>query len=117
MRIGTLLSALVFGVAVLFGAQNGVSSAKAAKVTAKIDISSQRMHVYQNGRRIYSWPVSTGRGRYRTPNAGFRARMTRPQGTVAPTVKLGSPPHGTPGAPGTGFVSPFLVSGHRTGHN
>ena len=77
MRIGTLLSALIFGVAVLFGTQGHISSAEAAKVTAKIDISSQRMHVYQNGRRIYSWKVSTGRGRYRTPTGNYRPTVMR----------------------------------------
>ena len=77
MRIGTWLSALVFGIAVLIGGQGDVSSAKAAKVTAKIDISSQRMHVYQNGRRIYSWKVSTGRGRYRTPTGNYRPTVMR----------------------------------------
>ena len=77
MRIGTLLSALIFGVAVLFGTQGHISSAEAAKVTAKIDISSQRMYVYQNGRRIYSWKVSTGRGRYRTPTGNYRPTVMR----------------------------------------
>lgn len=77
MRIGTLLSALVFAVALLFGVQGDISSAKAAKVTAKIDISSQRMYVYKNGRRLYSWKVSTGRGRYRTPTGSYRPTVMR----------------------------------------
>ena len=38
-----------------------------ASVIAKVDISSQRMHVYVNGRLQHSWAVSTARRGYRTP--------------------------------------------------
>ncbi len=43
-----------------------------ASVVAKVDISSQVMKVYVNGSHRYSWRVSTGRGRYRTPTGSFR---------------------------------------------
>ncbi len=43
-----------------------------AKVVAKIDISSQKMYVYVNGKVRYSWPVSTARRGYRTPIGSFR---------------------------------------------
>ncbi len=43
-----------------------------AKVTAKIDLSSQRMTVYVHGIPYYHWPVSTGRKGYRTPRGYFR---------------------------------------------
>lgn len=43
-----------------------------AGVVAKVDLSQQRMNVYVNGYRRYSWRVSTGRGRYRTPVGSFR---------------------------------------------
>jgi lipoprotein-anchoring transpeptidase ErfK/SrfK len=43
-----------------------------AGVVAKIDLSSQTMRVYVNGSHRYSWAVSTGRGRYRTPTGSFR---------------------------------------------
>lgn len=42
-----------------------------AGVLAKIDVSEQRMKVYVDGRVRYTWKVSTGRGRYRTPRGKF----------------------------------------------
>lgn len=49
-----------------------------AKIIAKIDISSQRMKVYVNGKARYSWPVSTARRGYRTPIGSYRpTRMHR----------------------------------------
>lgn len=49
-----------------------------AKIVAKIDISSQKMKVYVNGKAKYSWPVSTARRGYRTPIGSFRpTRMHR----------------------------------------
>lgn len=54
-----------------------VSSAWAAKVEAKIDLSAQRMHVYVNGKRAYSWKVSTGRQGYRTPTGTFRPKRMK----------------------------------------
>jgi lipoprotein-anchoring transpeptidase ErfK/SrfK len=46
--------------------------AAAAKVEARIDISSQRMYVKVNGVNKYTWPVSTGRSGYGTPTGTFR---------------------------------------------
>ena len=43
-----------------------------ARVTAKIDLSSQRMTVYVHGVPYYHWRVSTGRKGYRTPRGYFR---------------------------------------------
>ncbi len=77
MKIKTYLTGLVFAVTAMFAFEGSISTAEAAKITAKIDISSQRMHVYQNGRRIYSWRVSTGRGRYRTPTGNYRPTVMR----------------------------------------
>lgn len=37
------------------------------RVTAKVNLTSQRMQVYQGGRVIHSWPVSSGRSGYTTP--------------------------------------------------
>ncbi len=57
-----------------------LSSPRSAKagVTAKIDISEQRMRVYVNGRQVYTWKVSTGRSGYRTPTGNYRPqRMYR----------------------------------------
>ena len=43
-----------------------------ASVHARISKSAQTMYVYVNGSLYYSWPVSTGRGRYATPSGTFR---------------------------------------------
>ena len=52
--------------------------AKAAGITARIDLSDQRMRVYRDGRQIHDWPVSTARRGYRTPIGTFRpGRMHR----------------------------------------
>jgi lipoprotein-anchoring transpeptidase ErfK/SrfK len=43
-----------------------------AGVQVKIDISSQRMHVYVNGGLKHVWKVSTGRRPFRTPTGSYR---------------------------------------------
>lgn len=48
--------------------------ALAAKLVAKIDISSQTMVVSQNGVVKYKWPVSTGRSGYSTPTGSYSAK-------------------------------------------
>lgn len=45
-----------------------------AGVVAKIDLSQQRMRVYVDGRHKYTWAVSTGRGRYRTPTGSYSVK-------------------------------------------
>lgn len=52
-------------------AQARVSGARGT-VSVTIDISSQRMVVVENGRHIGTWPISSGRGRYRTPRGTYR---------------------------------------------
>jgi lipoprotein-anchoring transpeptidase ErfK/SrfK len=47
-------------------------AAASANVHARISKSTQTMHVYVHGELYYSWPVSTGRGRYATPSGSFR---------------------------------------------
>ena len=42
-----------------------------AGVLAQIDLSSQRMHVYVNGKPTYTWKVSTARRGYRTPTGSY----------------------------------------------
>ena len=49
-------------------------SAFAARLEARIDLSSQRMKVYQDGKLAYTWPVSTGRKGYRTPTGTYRPK-------------------------------------------
>jgi len=48
-----------------------------AGIVARIDLSAQNMNVYVNGHLRHSWPVSTGRGRYRTPRGTFRPTVMR----------------------------------------
>lgn len=43
-----------------------------ASIRVSIDISSQRMKVYVNGRLRHVWRVSTGRRGYSTPTGSFR---------------------------------------------
>jgi lipoprotein-anchoring transpeptidase ErfK/SrfK len=57
----------------------GVPATAATKVVAKVDLSEQRMLVYVNGVRRYSWAVSTGRGRYRTPTGRWTAKWLSPK--------------------------------------
>lgn len=54
-----------------------LSSAWAARIEAKVDLSSQRMTVYVNGKRAYTWRVSTGKSGYRTPTGTFRPKRMR----------------------------------------
>ncbi|MEM6495355.1 MAG: L,D-transpeptidase [Pseudomonadota bacterium] len=49
----------------------GLTAAQAT-VRVKVDISSQRMHVYVNGGLRHVWKVSTGKRGYRTPTGSFR---------------------------------------------
>jgi lipoprotein-anchoring transpeptidase ErfK/SrfK len=55
----------------LFGA------AAQAAVVAKINIGSQRMHVYVNGAMVHSWPVSTARRGKVTPVGTFRPQSLK----------------------------------------
>ena len=50
------------------------ASAFAAKLIAKVDISSQTMVVTHNGKVKYKWPVSTGRKGYSTPTGSYSAK-------------------------------------------
>ena len=43
-----------------------------AKILAHVDISSQRLHLYVNGSKRATWPVSTARRGYRTPIGTYR---------------------------------------------
>ncbi len=45
---------------------------RGGRVTATVSLSRQRMNVYQGGRLLYTWKVSTGRKGYRTPRGTWR---------------------------------------------
>lgn len=52
-------------------------SAAEAKVSVRIDISSQTMSISVNGWHYASWRVSTGRSGYLTPRGAFRPYMLK----------------------------------------
>lgn len=47
----------------------------AAAVEARVDISQQKMRVYEHGRLKYVWPVSTARRGKVTPTGTWRAKF------------------------------------------
>ena len=53
-------------------AKRRVKKRRYAGVVAQINLSTQRMNVYQNGRRVYTWKISSGRSGYRTPTGSYR---------------------------------------------
>ena len=56
----------------------GAAAPASAGIVARIDISSQTLKVYENGRFAYAWPISTARKGYRTPVGSYRpTRMHR----------------------------------------
>ncbi len=54
------------------------TQAMAGAIEARIDISEQRMNVYQNGVLRHTWPISTARKGYVTPTGNYRpTRLTK----------------------------------------
>lgn len=47
------------------------STAIAASIKATVDLSSQRMHVYVDGKKKYTWVVSTGKRGWRTKTGSY----------------------------------------------
>ena len=58
--------------AALLGALLVLPATAFAGVVAQIDLSSQRMHVFVNGKSAYTWKVSTARRGYRTPTGTYK---------------------------------------------
>lgn len=58
--------------AVLVGLALALPTAAFASVVAQINLSSQRMHVFVNGKPAYTWKVSTARSGYRTPTGTYK---------------------------------------------
>ena len=56
----------------ILGAAVCLPAAAFAGVVAQINLSSQRMHVYVNGKPAYTWKVSTARPGYRTPTGTYK---------------------------------------------
>lgn len=54
-----------------------LSSAWAAKIEARIELSAQRMTVFVDGKKAYDWKVSTAKPGYRTPVGKFRPKRMK----------------------------------------
>ncbi len=52
--------------------RNPQPKALPAVIKVSVNLSTQRMHVYEHGKLKYTWRVSSGRGRYRTPNGNYK---------------------------------------------
>jgi len=63
---------ILITLAVFFGVISTPSHA--ARIEAKVDISQQKMRVYQNGRLKYVWDVSTARRGKVTPTGSWNAQ-------------------------------------------
>ncbi len=62
----------LIGLAVLLGMT--ASPSFAARIEAHVDLSEQKMRVYQSGRLKYVWPVSTARRGKVTPTGSWKAQ-------------------------------------------
>lgn len=65
LRTGTVCAGLLLAL---------LPVAAQAKVKVEVDVASQTMDVYVNGRLKHSWPVSTGRRGYETPGGTYSVK-------------------------------------------
>ncbi len=65
---------LAFACAVMVSAFYSV--AEASTLEARVDLSDQRMTVFQNGIPVYNWQVSTARAGKVTPTGSWSAKWT-----------------------------------------
>jgi len=70
MRRFVLLSFLVAGASL-------AAIPASAEVVATIDLAAQKMIVRLHGVVVHEWPISSGRGSYRTPLGTFRPQSMR----------------------------------------
>ncbi len=75
--ISTLLSRLSVFVVIAGFVAAVTSTTSRADVVARVDLSSQTMHVTVNGRTYARWKISSGRKGYRTPTGTWRAKWTK----------------------------------------
>ncbi len=75
--IGKALPKFAAGLAAAFLFAVPSANSAMAAVVAKIDLSSQRMHVTVNGRHYATWRVSTARRGYRTPIGSYRPTVMK----------------------------------------
>ncbi|MGI9366449.1 MAG: L,D-transpeptidase [Rhizobiaceae bacterium] len=69
-----LVSAALFGASCVAMMLGQTSEAEAGRIVARVDISQQVMTVYQDGRKKYSWKVSTARRGKVTPRGSWKAK-------------------------------------------
>ena len=55
----------------IFVMSGGERSANAASLVAKVDLSSQRMQVFVEGKKKYSWSIASGKRGWRTPTGAY----------------------------------------------
>lgn len=67
----------LFAVMVIAGFVAAITAtASRADVVARVDLSSQTMHVKVNGRTYARWKISSGRNGFRTPTGTWRPKWT-----------------------------------------
>ena len=54
-----------------------IPSAALAKLSAKINLSSQTMNVYENGKKTHSWKISSGKDGHFTPTGNFKPYIVK----------------------------------------
>ncbi len=54
-----------------------IPSAAVAKLSAKINLSSQTMSVYENGKKKHVWKISSGKDGFFTPTGSFRPYVVK----------------------------------------
>ncbi len=48
-----------------------------AKLSAKINLSSQTMTIYENGKKQHSWPISSGKTSFYTPTGSYKPYLVK----------------------------------------
>ena len=64
----------LFSLIFVFTSLGFAGTGEAASVIAQVDLSAQTMNVYVNGKRKYSWPVSTARRGNVTPTGSYSVK-------------------------------------------
>jgi len=69
--LSTVLGLAMAGLVMLSAITVSTTSAEAANVIAKVDLSQQRMRVYVDGKKKFTWRVSTGRRGWETKPGAY----------------------------------------------
>ncbi len=76
-KIYKMIAAVTFAASLFLGQAIVTSPGASARVVAKVSLASQRMTVYVNGRRRYSWRISSGKWGYSTPRGTYRPTIVK----------------------------------------